>query len=63
MIRSNSISRFAQLGLICGGGASVMQAVINQQSAPMVLLAAAIGSAVGAGIGALYGYIKLRRAR
>jgi ABC-type uncharacterized transport system permease subunit len=57
---SNPISKYAQIGLICGGASTAVQAAIHEQQVSMVLLAALVGSLTGLVVGALYGYLKLR---
>lgn len=61
-MRSNPISIYSTVGLVCGGTASALQAVITHQPPLFVLGAAGLGTAIGVLVGAAYGYIKLRRA-
>ena len=61
-MRSNPVQTYATIGLVCGGASSAAQAALTHQSPLFVLGAAGLGTAIGALVGALYGYIKLRRA-
>ncbi len=61
-MRTNPISSYATIGLICGGTASTVQTVVAQQSGPSTVLATLLGTITGAVVGALYGYLKLRHA-
>jgi ABC-type uncharacterized transport system permease subunit len=56
-----SISRYAAIGMICGGTAGVVQAIANG-STLLLALALVLASLSGAAAGASYGYLKLRRA-
>lgn len=55
------VSKYAELGMICGGASTTILAAIHEHQVPMVLLAALVGTVTGLVVGALYGYLKLRR--
>jgi ABC-type uncharacterized transport system permease subunit len=58
-VRSNLISTYLTIGIICGGTAGVAQSIVLGGS-PLSSLV--LASASGAVAGAVYGYLKLRLA-
>ena len=60
-MKPHPISKYAAIGMICGGTAGVVQAIANGRSI-LLALALVLASLSGAIVGASYGYLKLRHA-